>query len=206
MVYDQLTWACVGPPGMGHLEDPRLTSDLTMARDFDLSITGPAAVDLDGFHRVGAGGGGRRGWPRRSCWPLTLGGPLCCWAELGSRPIGCCARAGLEATAIRKRFGRRSGTPTTRIAWPSIRRAAKELRLFGLADWIGGAILARAAGVCSICNGTPLGSGSARVLWSILLVVAANIVVFWAMASAAAAGRLHLGRVVTYQRGRRAQA
>ena len=32
--------AC-GPPGMGHLEDPKLTSDLTMARDFDLGITGP---------------------------------------------------------------------------------------------------------------------------------------------------------------------
>jgi len=26
---------------MGHLEDPTLISDLTMARDFDLGITGP---------------------------------------------------------------------------------------------------------------------------------------------------------------------
>src|SRR5262245_28927290 len=40
-LYDQLTIACVRPPGMGHLEDPKLTSDLTMARDFDLGITGP---------------------------------------------------------------------------------------------------------------------------------------------------------------------
>src|SRR5262249_50704064 len=40
-LYDRLTAACVGPPGMGHLEDPKLTSDLTMARDFDLGITGP---------------------------------------------------------------------------------------------------------------------------------------------------------------------
>src|SRR5450432_627764 len=40
-LYDQLTIACVRPPGMGHLENPKLTNDLTMARDFDLGITGP---------------------------------------------------------------------------------------------------------------------------------------------------------------------
>ncbi len=38
-LYDRLTRACVGPPGMGHLEDPRLTADLTVARDFDLGMT-----------------------------------------------------------------------------------------------------------------------------------------------------------------------
>src|SRR6185436_9920420 len=40
-LYDRLTTACVRPPGMGHLEDPKLTSDLTVARDFDLGMTGP---------------------------------------------------------------------------------------------------------------------------------------------------------------------
>src|SRR6202167_414459 len=40
-LYDRLTEACVRPPGMGHLEDPKLTNDLTVARDFDLGITGP---------------------------------------------------------------------------------------------------------------------------------------------------------------------
>ena len=40
-LYDRLTRACVRPPGMGHLEDPRLTADLTVARDFDLGMTGP---------------------------------------------------------------------------------------------------------------------------------------------------------------------
>src|SRR5437773_3350426 len=40
-LYDRLTAACVRPPGMGHLENPKLTNDLTMARDFDLGITGP---------------------------------------------------------------------------------------------------------------------------------------------------------------------
>src|SRR5262245_22335149 len=35
-LFDQLTIACVRPPGMGHLEDPKLTNDQTLARDFDL--------------------------------------------------------------------------------------------------------------------------------------------------------------------------
>src|SRR5205814_10602675 len=40
-LYDRLTEACIRPLGMGHLEDPRLTSDLTVAREFDLGMTGP---------------------------------------------------------------------------------------------------------------------------------------------------------------------
>ncbi|MDX1384724.1 MAG: ABC transporter ATP-binding protein, partial [Thermoanaerobaculia bacterium] len=40
-LYDRLTEACVRPPGMGHLEDPRLAADLTVAREFDLGMTGP---------------------------------------------------------------------------------------------------------------------------------------------------------------------
>ncbi len=35
-LYDQLTTVCIRPPGMGHLENASLTTDLTMARDFDL--------------------------------------------------------------------------------------------------------------------------------------------------------------------------
>src|SRR4051794_27348592 len=40
-LYDRLTDACVQPPGMGHLEDPTLTNDLTVAREFDFGMTGP---------------------------------------------------------------------------------------------------------------------------------------------------------------------
>src|ERR1700722_10009790 len=47
-LYDRLTEACVRPPGMGHLENPALTSDLTVARDFDLGMTGPPlAISMD---------------------------------------------------------------------------------------------------------------------------------------------------------------
>ena len=55
-LYDKLTEACVRPPGMGHLEDPALTNDLTAARDFDLGMTGPPLIHLDGFHCERNGG------------------------------------------------------------------------------------------------------------------------------------------------------
>src|SRR6478672_10213161 len=40
-LYDKLTDAVRLPPGIGHLEDPELTSDLAMAREFDNGIAGP---------------------------------------------------------------------------------------------------------------------------------------------------------------------
>src|SRR6266851_3172307 len=47
-LYDRLTEACVRPPGIGHLEDPTLTADLTVARDFDLGMTGPPlSISMD---------------------------------------------------------------------------------------------------------------------------------------------------------------
>src|SRR5271155_2674335 len=59
-LYDQLTTSCVRPPGMGHLEDARLTTDLAMARDFDLAISGPPlsiSMDFIASGLVGMGGG-----------------------------------------------------------------------------------------------------------------------------------------------------
>ena len=38
---DRLATACVAPAGIGHLEDPELTSDLNTARDVDRGISGP---------------------------------------------------------------------------------------------------------------------------------------------------------------------
>src|SRR2546430_9935600 len=47
-LYDRLTEACIRPPGMGHLEDPKLATDLIVARDFDLGMTGPPlSISMD---------------------------------------------------------------------------------------------------------------------------------------------------------------
>jgi len=47
-LYDRLTDTCVGPPGIGHLENPALAADLVAARDFDLGMTGPPlSISMD---------------------------------------------------------------------------------------------------------------------------------------------------------------
>src|SRR6478672_810861 len=47
-LYERLTLACVRPPGLRHLEDAALNGDLTIARDFDLGMTGPPiSISLD---------------------------------------------------------------------------------------------------------------------------------------------------------------
>src|SRR3954469_10596340 len=79
-LYDRLTEACVRPPGMGHLEDPSLTGDLTLARDFDLGMTGPPlAFSMDfiasGMVEMIGGVASAAVLAAYSWWaPLVLGG------------------------------------------------------------------------------------------------------------------------------------
>src|SRR6202161_1817608 len=59
-LYDRRPEPCVRPPGIGHLEAPALTSDLTVARDFDLGMTGPPlsiSMDFIAAGLVGVTGG-----------------------------------------------------------------------------------------------------------------------------------------------------
>ena len=75
--------------------------------------------------------------------------------------------------------------------------AAKELRLFGLADWVVERFRSRRQHLADLLwQATRL--RERPVLWSLLLVLAANVVVFWSLGSAAADGRLALGRLVTF--------
>ena len=124
-LYDRLTEACVRPPGMGHLEDPKLTSDLTVARDFDLGMTGPPlSISMDFI----AGGlvemiGGLA--CARRALRATPGGRRSCSAAPGWRRTGCCARARSGATATPTRCAPRSATPTTPTGSRSIRAAGE---------------------------------------------------------------------------------
>ena len=75
--------------------------------------------------------------------------------------------------------------------------ASKELRLFGLAGWTIDRFVARRTRLHELqYAATRL--RERPVIWSMLLVVAANVVVFWSLASAAAAGRISLGEAVVF--------
>jgi len=75
--------------------------------------------------------------------------------------------------------------------------ASKELRLFGLADWTIDRFVQRRTRLHALqYQATRL--RERPVLGSMLLVIGANVVVFWSLASAAANGSLSLGEVVIF--------
>jgi ABC-type multidrug transport system fused ATPase/permease subunit len=75
--------------------------------------------------------------------------------------------------------------------------AAKELRLFGLSDWVMARFVARRAVLHELqYRATRL--RERPLAWSLLLVLGANVLVFWSLAADAAAGRIGLDEVVVY--------
>src|SRR5439155_3179857 len=74
---------------------------------------------------------------------------------------------------------------------------SKELRLFGIADWTIDRFVARRTTLHRLqYEATRL--RERPMIWSLLIVSAANILVFWSLASAAAANTLSLGEVVVF--------
>jgi ABC-type multidrug transport system fused ATPase/permease subunit len=195
-LYDRLTGACLGPPGMGHLEDPALAADLTAAREVDLGITGPplsiamdfiaaALVELVAGLAAAVVLAGFAWWA-----PLLLGG-----AWLATHWLLRESSVWKDRATEEVRSARRDADYTYRLAVDP--PAAKELRLFGLADWTVERFTASRRRLHELqYRATRL--RERPLLWSVALVVAANLVVFWALAEAAADGRLGLDRVVVF--------
>ena len=195
-LYDRLTTACVRPPGLGHLEDPRLTTDLTVARDFDLGITGPplaTSMDFIAAELVATVGGLASAvvLAAYSWWaPVVLAG-----AWLGTHWLLRESAVWRDRNTDEVRQAQRHADYAYRLAVDP--PAAKEVRLFGLADWVVERFTSRRRRLLDLqWQATRL--RERPVLWSLLIVLAANIALFWAMAEDAATGRLPLARVVTF--------
>ena len=101
-LYDELTDACIDPPGIGHLEDPELGNDLTVAREFDLGMTGPAAVDLDGLHRREPRRDGRRPGVGGGAVRLRLVGAVRAGRRLAGHPLAAAGERGLARPQHRR--------------------------------------------------------------------------------------------------------
>jgi ATP-binding cassette, subfamily B, bacterial len=195
-LYDTLTRATVTPPGMGHLENPELTNDLTMARDFDLGISGPPlniSVDFIASGLVEMIGG------LASCvvlaffawWaPLVLGGAWLATHWL-LRESGVWKDRNTETV----RHAQRHADYAYKLAVEP--PAAKELRLFGLGHWVVERFRNRRRQLFELrWEATRL--RERPVLWSVLLVLAANVAVFIALAQAAQGGAIGLDRLVVF--------
>jgi ABC-type multidrug transport system fused ATPase/permease subunit len=195
-LYDRLTEACIRPPGMGHLEDPNLTNDLTVARDFDLGMTGPPlfiSMDFIASGLVDMLGGltsavvlAFYAW-----WaPLVLGG-----AWLATHWLLRESSVWRDRNTPEVRSAQRDAEYAYRLAVDP--PGSKELRLFGLAGWTIDRFIRRRTRLHELRHeATRL--RERPVLWSMLLILGANVVVFWSLAHAAADGSLELGKVVLF--------
>jgi ATP-binding cassette subfamily B protein len=193
---DELAAACVAPPGMGHLEDPRLTTDLTMARDFDLGISGPPlsiAMDFiaSGMVEMVGGLASALVLAAYAWWaPLLLVG-----AWFATHWLLSDSAIWHDRRTEEVREAERHADYAYRLAVQP--PAAKELRLFGLAEWTVERFSSRRRQLLDLqWRATRL--RQRPVVWSLLVVLSANLLVFWSIARDASDGRLALGMAVTF--------
>ena len=134
-LYDRLTETSVEPPGMGHLEDPGLAEQMTVARDFDLGITGPPlSISLDfiagGLVSLLSGLFSAALLFGYAWWaPLVLGG-----AWLATHWLLRESGVWRDRNTDEVRAAQQHGDYAYRMAVDP--PAAKEVRLFGLAGWV----------------------------------------------------------------------
>ena len=195
-LYDRLTSGCVRPPGMGHLEDPALIGDMTVARDFDLGMTGPPlsySMDFIAGGLVGMVGGlaaavvlfGFSWWAP----PLLAGAWLATHWLLRESAVW------HDRNTDAVRSAQRDADYAYRLAVDP--PASKELRLFGLVQWTIERFVARRTHLHTLqYEATRL--RERPLVWCLLIVTAANVIVGWTLVSAAADGRIALGEIVTY--------
>jgi ATP-binding cassette, subfamily B, bacterial len=195
-LYDRLMEACVRPPGMGHLEDAKLATDLTVARDFDLGMTGPPlSISMDfiagGMVEMVGGFACALILARYALWaPIVLVG-----AWLATHWLLRDSTIWWDRNTEEVRGAQRDADYAYRLAVDP--PASKELRLFGLVGWTIDRFVAKRTRLHELqYAATRL--RERPVLWSVLLVVSANVLVFWLLASAAVTGRLSLGEAVIY--------
>jgi len=195
-LYDRLTEACVRPEGMGHLEDPKLTGDLMVARDFDLGMTGPPLSYAMDFIAGGlvemVGGLASAVILAAFAWwaPIVLAG-----AWLSTHWLLRESAVWHDRNTDEVKSAQRDAEYSYRLAVDP--PASKELRMFGLAGWTIERFIARRTRLHQLqYEATRL--RERPVLWSLVIVTAANVTVFWAMAAAVFDGRLTLGEIVVY--------
>jgi ATP-binding cassette subfamily B protein len=195
-LYHRLISICVAPPGIAHLERAELTTDLTMARDFDLGMMGPPLeISMDFI----AGG----------LVDLAVGisaaillADFHWWAALLLAVAWLATHWLLRESGVWKDRNTDEVRKAQRHAEYSYRLAvdaapAKELRFFGLAGWVTDRFVTTRRRLYDLqYQATRLREKS--VLSCLVVVLAANVVVFWSLADGAADASLTTARVVVF--------
>jgi ABC-type transport system involved in cytochrome bd biosynthesis fused ATPase/permease subunit len=195
-LYDELTEACTAVPGIGHLEDPDLAADLQLARDFDRGMTAPPLSTSMNF--IAGGLVDLVAGLAQSCvlfgfawWaPFVLGG-----AWLSTHWLLRESGVWKDRNTDEVRLAARDADYAYRLAVDP--PAAKELRIFGLPDWVLERFITTRRRLHLLqYEATRMRERS--VLASLGLVLAANALVLWMLGAAALEHRLALGGLVAY--------
>jgi ATP-binding cassette, subfamily B, bacterial len=195
-LYDELTGACVAVPGIGHLEDPELAADLQVARDFDRGMTGPPlSVSMDfiatGLVDMVAGFAQAAVLFGFAFWAP----PVLAAAWLATHWLLRESAVWKDRNTEEVRQAQRNAEYAYRLAVDP--PAAKELRIFGLPDWVLDRFIASRRHLHQLqYQATRMRERS--VIGSLLIVLAANGLVLWRLGSAALAHRVGLGPLVVY--------
>ncbi len=195
-LYDRLISICVAPAGIAHLERSELTTDLTMARDFDLGMMGPPLeISMDFI----AGG----------LVDLVVGVSAAIlladfhwWAALALVAAWLSTHWLLRESGVWRDRNTDEVRRAQRHADYSYRLAveaapAKELRLFGLAGWVTDRFVSTRRRLYDLqYEATRLREKS--VLLCLAIVLAANVLVFWLLADGAANATVTTAMVVVF--------
>ena len=195
-LYDELTDASVSVQGIGHLEDPELAADLQVARDFDRGMTGPPlSTSLDFI------AGGLVDLVAGLAQACVLFGfawwapPVLAGAWLGTHWLLRESAVWKDRNTQEVRQAQRDAEYAYRLAVDP--PAAKEVRIFGLPDWVLERFLVSRRRLHQLqYEATRMRERS--VLASLALVLAANALVLWMLGAAALDHRLSLGGLVAY--------
>jgi len=195
-LYDELTGACVAVAGIGHLEDPALAADLQVARDFDRGMTAPPlSVSMD---FIAAGLVDMVAGLAQACVLFGFAWwapPVLAGAWLGTHWLLRESAVWRDRNTDEVRQAQRDADYAYRLAVDP--PAAKEMRIFGLPDWV----LERFLGSRRRLHLLQYEATRMRerpVLASLALVLAANGLVLWMLGSAALDHRLALGGLIAY--------
>ncbi len=193
---DRLMAATLGPDGIGHLERGDLTNDLTTARDFDLGQTGPPMfMNMDfiaqGLVMLLGGIASALVLFGFSWWaPLLL---LAAWGSTHwlLRESGVWRDRNTDAVKTARRHTDYAYSLATEPA------AAKEVRLFGLSPWLLDRFTSHRLRLHQLqYDATRLRERS--LAGALVIVLAANALLFWLLAQQGYDGQLDLQAVVTY--------
>ncbi len=195
-MYDRLLTISTAPPGVAHLERAELTTDLTMARDFDLGMMGPPlAISIDfiagGLVDLVVGVSATLLLMVWSWWAGLLLGLAWASTHWLLRESG----VWKDRNTDEVRSAQRHADYSYRLAVDAA--PAKELRVFGLAGWVTDRFVATRTRLYELqFEATRLREQS--VLLCLAVIAAGNLLVFLLIADQTLGGSLSTARAVVF--------